>query len=81
MRRLAPLLLPLGLTLPALAQGLPVVEDTDRNGTWSLVELQAAWPELTEDGFGVADANADGQVDPFELQAALDTGLLDPVAG
>jgi hypothetical protein len=81
MKRIAALILPLGLAGAAFAQTLPTVEDTDANGVWSLTELQAVWPELTEDGFGAVDTNADGGVDPVELQAALDAGVLTPVEG
>jgi hypothetical protein len=81
MKRIAALILPLGLAGAAFAQTLPTVEDTDANGVWSLAELQAVWPELTEDGFGAVDTNADGGVDPVELQAALDAGVLTPVEG
>jgi hypothetical protein len=81
MKRIAALILPLGLAGAAFAQTLPTVEDTDANGVWSLVELQTVWPELTEDGFGAVDTNADGGVDPVELQAALDGGVLKPVEG
>jgi hypothetical protein len=85
MKRIAAALLPLGiaggLAGAAMAQTLPEVEDADGNGTWSLMELQAVWPELTEDGFGAVDTNADGTVDPMELQTALDNGVLTPVDG
>lgn len=81
MKRISALILPLGLAGAAFAQTLPAVEDTDGNGVWSLAELQAVWPELTDDGFGAVDTNADGAVDPVELQAALDGGVLKPVEG
>lgn len=68
-----------GLTLAgaAFAQAvLPDVPDTDGDGTWSLVELQAVWPDLTEEQFGAIDTAADGSVDTTELQAALDGGVI-----
>ena len=55
---------------------LPDVPDTDENGTWSLVELQAVWTDLTEEGFAGIDLNVDGQVDATELQTALDNGVI-----
>lgn len=77
MKRFAILLAPVAFASAAFAQAtLPEVADTDANGTWSLVELQAVWTDLTEDGFKGIDANADGAVDQTELQAALDNGVI-----
>jgi hypothetical protein len=77
MKRIAILLAPLALATAAFAQAtLPEVADADGNGTWSLVELQAVWTDLTEDGFKGIDANADGEVDQTELQTALDNGVI-----
>ncbi|MDP3262190.1 MAG: EF-hand domain-containing protein [Tabrizicola sp.] len=76
MKRFALVLAPLAFVGAAYAQDLPVVEDTDANGTWSLAELQAVWPELTEDAFKGVDANGDGAVDQTELKAALDNAVL-----
>jgi hypothetical protein len=77
MKRIAILLAPFALASAALAQAtLPEVPDTDGNGSWSLVELQAVWTDLTEDGFKAIDTSADGAVDATELQAALDGGAI-----
>jgi hypothetical protein len=76
MKRFAIVLAPLALASAAMAQTLPDVPDTDGNGTWSLVELQAVWTDLTEDGFAAIDTSADGSVDAAELQAALDNGVI-----
>ncbi len=77
MNRFVLLIAPLALATAAIAQTeLPQVEDTDASGTWSLVELQAAWPELTEETFTAVDTNVDGAVDTTELQVALDGGVL-----
>jgi hypothetical protein len=77
MKRFAILLAPFALASAAFAQAtLPEVPDADGNGTWSLAELQAVWTDLTEDGFKGIDANADGEVDTTELQAALDNGVI-----
>lgn len=79
---LAPAMLaPAILASAALAADVPVVEDADASGTWSITELQAVWTELTEDGFKTVDTNADGAVDPAELQAAWDAGVLKPAGG
>lgn len=76
MKRFAILLAPLVLASAAFAQTLPDVPDTDSNGSWSLVELQAVWTDLTEDGFKAIDTSADGAVDATELQVALDNGVI-----
>ncbi|NJS40530.1 MAG: EF-hand domain-containing protein [Rhodobacteraceae bacterium] len=83
MKRFALALAPLALATAAFAQTeLPDVADTDGNGTWSLVELQAVWTDMTEEGFAAVDTNTDGEVDTVELQAALDNAVLTvPVAG
>jgi hypothetical protein len=77
MTRIALMLATVTLGGAAFAQAvLPDVPDTDGNGTWSLVELQAVWPELTDEGFAAIDTGADGSVDATELQAALDGGVI-----
>ena len=77
MKRIALMLAPFALATAALAQAsLPDVPDTDGNGSWSLVELQAVWTDLTEDTFKAIDTSADGNVDATELQAALDGGVI-----
>ncbi len=88
MKRFALALAPLAtataiLATAAMAQtALPEVADTDGNGTWSLVELQAVWTDMTDEGFGAVDTNADGTVDTAELQAALDNAVLTvPLSG
>ena len=77
MKRIALVLAPFALASAALAQAtLPDVPDTDGNGSWSLVELQAVSTDLTEDNFKAIDTSADGAVDATELQAALDGGVI-----
>ena len=67
----------LGLAaVPALAQDLPEIADTDSNGIWSLTEMQTAYPDLTEDVFVTLDANKDGGVDTAELTTAVAAGTL-----
>lgn len=67
----------LGLaSVPALAQDLPEIADTDSNGIWSLSELQTAYPDLTEEVFLTLDANADGGIDTAELTTAVAAGTL-----
>jgi hypothetical protein len=76
MKRFALALAPLALASAAFAQTLPDVPDTDGSGSWSLVELQAVWTDLTEEAFTGMDTSGDGAVDATELQAALDNGVI-----
>lgn len=73
MQRIAAVLIALGLTGAAVAQE---VVDADGNGTYSMEELMAAYPDLTEDIFVTVDANADGEVDADELAVAQAAGTL-----
>ena len=72
------------LTLIALAFGLvaggavaqTVVTDTDGNGTWSIEEMKAAYPDLTDAQFAAIDVDGNGQIDADELQAAREAGVI-----
>ena len=81
MKRLALMIAPLTLATAAFAADLPMVEDADASGAWSLAELQTVWTDLSDDGFMAIDTNADGSVDATELQTAWDNGVLKPVDG
>ncbi|MFZ1468647.1 MAG: EF-hand domain-containing protein [Paracoccaceae bacterium] len=81
MKRLVMMLAPLTLATAAFAADMPVVEDADGSGAWSLAELQTAWPDMTPDGFLALDTNADGSVDATELKTAWDNGVLAPTGG
>jgi hypothetical protein len=64
-----------GLTaVPALAQDAPA--DADGNGTWSMQELQATYPNLSEEVFAAMDTSGDGQIDAAEYEAGLAANLL-----
>ncbi len=54
--------------------------DADASGTFTLEELEAAFSDLTAETFSAIDANADGEVDLAEAQAAVEAGVL-PAAG
>jgi EF hand len=73
------LLLVLGSVL-ALSAGAAnaetVVTDTDGNGMYSMEELKAAYPDLTDDVFTSVDVDANGSIDADELQAAREAGTL-----
>jgi len=62
-----------GLAGAAVAQE---VTDADGNGTFSMEELMAAYPNLTAETFATIDANGDGAVDQDELKAAQEAGTL-----
>ena len=71
------LALTFGLTAFA-ANAQTVVSDTDGNGTYSVEELTAAYPDMTGDLFAQIDVDGSGQVDADELQAARENGLIAP---
>lgn len=62
---------------PALAQApLNFADvDTDGSGELSFAELQAVWPDLTQDEFTAADLDANGSLSVDEL-AGLQPGAL-----
>lgn len=60
----------------AQANAQTVVTDVDGNGTYSMEELVAAYPDLTAEAFTAADTNADGAIDADELAAAIEAGTI-----
>ena len=65
----------------AMAQVADAEIDTDGDGMYSMEELQAAHPDLTEETFTSIDTNTDGSVDPAEYQAAVDAGTVAETEG
>jgi len=61
---------------PMAAQALTAEQDVDGNGTYSMEELKAAFPDLSAETFAKIDVNADGEVDMAEADAAMAAGLL-----
>ncbi|MCB1329969.1 MAG: EF-hand domain-containing protein [Maritimibacter sp.] len=55
--------------------------DTDGDGMVTIEEFTAAYPDLTEDVFTAADANADGYLDADEIAAAAEAGLMPATEG
>ena len=55
--------------------------DVDGDGMVSMEEFTAAYPELTEETFTMADANADGSLDEAEIAAAAEAGILPMTEG
>ncbi|MDW4547932.1 EF-hand domain-containing protein [Defluviimonas sp. D31] len=62
----------------AAANAQTVVTDTDGNGSFSIEELTAAYPDMTAEVFASIDANGDGAVDADELAAARESGIIAP---
>ena len=62
--------------VPAFAQDLPEIADTDGNGIWSLTEMQTVYPDLTEEVFLTLDTSKDGGIDAAELTTAVGAGTL-----
>ncbi len=60
--------LAISLLATTAAQAAELAEvDTDANGTVSMEEAKAAMPDMADDAFTAADANADGQLDADEF--------------
>lgn len=64
------------LLLTAGGAQAQTVTDTDGNGVYSIEEIKAAYPAVTDAVFAEIDQNADGAVDADELQAAVEAGKL-----
>lgn len=60
----------------AQAHAETMVTDTDGNGEYSMEELVAAFPELTEEVFKAADTDANGALSADELKAAQASGAI-----
>ena len=61
----------------AVAHAQTEVTDADGNGSFSMEEMMAAYPDLTEELFGEIDMNDDGEIDADELAAAQAAGQLE----
>ena len=73
----------LALTLAAIAsvaagaafsQEAPMVKDANDDGAFSMEEVVAAYPAVTEEVFKAADTDANGVLSADELKAAVDAG-------
>ena len=66
------------MTLPAFAQDMEadMALDTDGDGFLSLAEVQAEYPDVSEDDFGQADADEDGLLSAEEVETAKADGLI-----
>lgn len=60
----------------AMAQDAGGVQDENEDGIYSMEELTAAYPELTEEQYDAIDADGDESVDVGEFADAVEAGLL-----
>ena len=65
---------------PVLASAAGKV-DANGDGVWTLEEVQAAFPEMSAEGFNAIDVNADGLLDQAEVTAAQEAGLIPVTEG
>ncbi|UYV38796.1 EF-hand domain-containing protein [Rhodobacteraceae bacterium D3-12] len=61
----------------AVAAVAATPEDVDGNGVFSMEEMVAAYPGLTEDQFLEIDLDESGDIDEGELIAAIEEGVLE----
>ena len=52
------------------------VDDANGDGVYSMDEVKVAYPDLTEELFGQLDVDGDGALNPDELAAGEEAGLL-----
>lgn len=51
--------------------------DSDGNGSYSMEEMAAAYPGLTEEQFIEMDADENGEIDETELVEAIEGGMIE----
>ena len=73
----------LTLTALTLVSASFAMSDADANDDkmLSMEEMQAAYPEINEDQFTLADANGDGALTEQELKDAVEAGVLPDLGG
>ncbi|MFN0113273.1 MAG: EF-hand domain-containing protein [Paracoccaceae bacterium] len=76
--RTAALALAAALLSAGMAFAQTVVTDTDGNGTWSIEEMRATYPDLADGDFAALDVDGNAQIDADELQAGRESGLIAP---
>lgn len=65
------------LCVPAFAMGQSATQlDTNEDGVLSLAEVQAVYPDMTEEQFTTIDLNGDGVLEDAEVKAAQEAGLM-----
>lgn len=73
-KTLASIALVAAMVAPAIAQDASV--DINGDGMYSLPELQAVMPEMSEDQFATLDASGDGLLDAGEIADGVAAGML-----
>ncbi len=58
------------------ASAMTEVTDADGNGSFSMEEMVAGYPDLTEEQFAAVDADGSGDVSEEEMAAAVEAGVL-----
>ena len=66
----------LASVLATTAGAMTTDVDTDGDGFASMAELQAIFPDLTEDQFAEIDTDGDGLVNDEEMLIAIDAELI-----
>jgi hypothetical protein len=65
------------LCVPAFAMGQSATQiDANEDGVLTLVEVQAVYPDMSEDQFIAVDVNGDGVLEDAEVRAAQEAGLM-----
>jgi hypothetical protein len=65
------------LCMPAFAMGQSATQvDANEDGVLSLAEMQAVYPEMTEEQFMAVDLNGDSTLEDAEVKAAQEAGLI-----
>lgn len=65
------------LCLPAFAMGQSAIQvDTNEDGVLSLAEVQAVYPDMSEEMFATANLNGDGMLEGMEVKAAQEAGIM-----
>ena len=72
---LAAIVAALGMTASAYAMTMDPAADLNGDGVYSMDEMLAILPDMTEDTFVVVDTNEDGLIDEAELAAATEAGI------
>jgi len=70
------LFLAAAMAVSAVQASAATVEDADGNGTYSMDELKAAYPDMTDETFAEVDADDSGEVSEEELSEAIESGVL-----
>jgi hypothetical protein len=74
LKLMTPMALLAAFAVPAMAQDAAI--DIDGDGMYSIAELQAVMPEMTEEEFVILDVTGDGLLDADEIAVAVEAGLL-----